>query len=119
MSTSFRGIKMGDDMECTCGWFPIPGDMVLLDEQGNAKCPKCGKKLGMKIQEEDWTAKDGISNSSDEYLKLVAETTRLIKECAFDLIAGRAHVVARLIIIGACTQIDAFEEVVDVGREVE
>ena len=45
----------------------------------------------------DWTAKNGKSNSSDEYLRLVAEVERLIRDDAHMLISGKADKTAGLI----------------------
>lgn len=53
-----------------------------------------GEEMG---EEEDWTCKDGRANSSDEYLRLVAEVEQLIRRSAHSLIAGRAQDVAGLI----------------------
>jgi hypothetical protein len=45
----------------------------------------------------DWTAKDGRSNSSDKFQELTQEVARIIRNSAFDLIAGRSETVAGLI----------------------
>jgi len=46
----------------------------------------------------DWTEKDGISNSSDEYKNIVNAVDNLIRESAHMLIAGQTQKVARLIV---------------------
>lgn len=46
----------------------------------------------------DWTAKDGRSNSSDEFNRLVQEITLLIRESAYMLIIGHTEQVATLIL---------------------
>lgn len=45
----------------------------------------------------DWTSKDGVSNSSDEFLHLVDVVERLIRSDAHMLISGRADRTAGLI----------------------
>ncbi len=50
------------------------------------------------IVEPDWTAGPRGSNSSDAFERIVNEVTRLIHECAHDLIMGRTPGVARLIV---------------------
>lgn len=46
----------------------------------------------------DWTEKDGRTNSSDEYLRIVKVVDRLILESAHMLINGHHEVVARTIV---------------------
>ena len=47
---------------------------------------------------QDWTEKNGASNSSDEFERLVIVVTGLIKGSAHDLLSGRADIVAGLIL---------------------
>lgn len=51
----------------------------------------------MNTKKYDWTAKDGVSNSSEEYLRLVDIVERLIREDAHVLINGNVRETARLI----------------------
>jgi hypothetical protein len=46
----------------------------------------------------DWTTKDGMANSSDEFLALCREVECLIRGDAHALIAGGADRTARLIV---------------------
>lgn len=46
---------------------------------------------------EDWTAHNGVANSSAKYLSLVSEVASIIREDAHKLLAGRADMTARLI----------------------
>lgn len=45
----------------------------------------------------DWTAKDGRSNCSDDFIRLVNEVDKLIRNSAHDLICGDSISVAGLI----------------------
>lgn len=45
----------------------------------------------------DWTAKNGLSNSSDEFLLYSAVVASLIRSSAHDLVNGRTERVGRLI----------------------
>lgn len=47
---------------------------------------------------DDWTSKQGWSNSSDKYCEMVDAVDHLIRESAFSLISGRTDIVARLIV---------------------
>ena len=46
----------------------------------------------------DWTAQDGRTNSSPEFLRLCRVVERLIRDDAHRLIAGHADATARLIV---------------------
>ena len=46
----------------------------------------------------DWTEKNGVSNTSDEFERLTNVVTNLIKGSAHDLLSGRADIVAGLIL---------------------
>jgi hypothetical protein len=46
----------------------------------------------------DWTEKNGMSNSSDAFVKMVDVVDDLIMSSSRDLIGGRSQVVARLIV---------------------
>lgn len=45
----------------------------------------------------DWTQKDGVANTSDEFLDLCDAVERLIRGDAHALLGGRADKTARLI----------------------
>lgn len=45
----------------------------------------------------DWTVKDGRSNSSDEFLRLIDEVDSIIRDSGHSLIRGKTKSVARLI----------------------
>gem|GEM_PF-6572879 len=63
-------------ISCACGWLPTPGAIVLLDEQGNAKCPKCGKKLDM----EDMTKMENDRNTKLLQGELLTTSNELVTE---------------------------------------
>lgn len=46
----------------------------------------------------DWTVKDGRTNSSDEFERIADEIERLIRNDSYMLISGRADNTARLIL---------------------
>jgi len=52
----------------------------------------------LKTEFNDWTVKNGRSNSSDLFLRLVKDVKETIKDSAFDLINGRAETVAGVIV---------------------
>jgi len=90
-------------------------------EKGGWVCPRCGTvnapiayscqgccnateferdfkaKIAKQI-EEDWTALNGISNSSEKYLSLVRAVEATMRESAHALINGSVNAVARSIV---------------------
>jgi hypothetical protein len=61
------------------------------------KPPSTANRAPDSTLREDWTAKDGRSNSSELYNFLSAEVGQLIRDSAADLIAGRCELVGGLI----------------------
>lgn len=55
-------------------------------------------RTGTPVATEDWTAKDGRSNSSDEFEAIAKHVESLIRADAHKLINGRADDTARLIV---------------------
>lgn len=53
---------------------------------------------GLHFNDVDWTLKDGHVNSSDLYLTLVDEMSKIIKDGAHSLLAGDVNSVARVIV---------------------
>lgn len=47
---------------------------------------------------EDWTAKNGVSNSSEEYIKIVKIVDNIIRGSGYSLIRGDTNGVARTIV---------------------
>jgi len=73
---------------------PLPAEQPPVEALATDGAEAQGEAQGA----DDWTAKDGVSNSSPEFERIKAEIERLIRGAAFDLIAGRAGTTAGLIL---------------------
>lgn len=51
-----------------------------------------------QVQFKDWTCKHGMANSSEKYLEIAEAIEKVILNGAHDLLRGRSHVVARVIL---------------------